>query len=221
MKAGSKLKSAVCAAEAMVVKAGVGSVECGGKPMLADKPAELGEIDPAFSGGSQIGKRYVDADGKWDKYSYVPAYVRRYPFILLASTDERLTLGIDTAANVAGEGARALFQADGKETEVVTQTMDFCSQFHNAFMFTREFSEALKKADLVTDCLLEIEPQPGQRVSLGTFKRIDEEKFKKLPDSTIQEWFKNGYMHACYFLLQSMNNWDVLLVRAGMTVPPR
>ena len=164
---------------------------------------------------------FVDADGKWDKYSYVPAYVRRYPFILLASTDERLTLGIDTAANVAGEGARALFQADGKETEVVTQTMDFCSQFHNAFMFTREFSEALKKADLVTDCLLEIEPQPGQRVSLGTFKRIDEEKFKKLPDSTIQEWFKNGFMHACYFLLQSMNNWDVLLVRAGMTVPPR
>ena len=66
MKAGSKLKSAVCATEAMVVKAGEGTVECGGRPMLADKPAELGEIDPAFAGGSQIGKRYIDADGKWE-----------------------------------------------------------------------------------------------------------------------------------------------------------
>ena len=66
MKAGSKLKSAVCATEAMVVKAGEGTPECGGKPMLADKPAELSAIDPAFSGGSQIGKRYIDADGTWE-----------------------------------------------------------------------------------------------------------------------------------------------------------
>ena len=27
------------------------------------KPAELGTIDPAFSGGTQIGKRYVDEAG--------------------------------------------------------------------------------------------------------------------------------------------------------------
>lgn len=66
MKAGSKLKSAVCATEAMVVRAGDGTLECGGRPMQADKPAELGEIDPAFAGGSQIGKRYIDADGTWE-----------------------------------------------------------------------------------------------------------------------------------------------------------
>lgn len=66
MKAGSKLKSAVCTTEVMVVKAGDGAVECGGKPMLADKPAELGDIDPAFGNGSQIGKRYIDADRKWE-----------------------------------------------------------------------------------------------------------------------------------------------------------
>lgn len=66
MKAGSKLKSAVCATEAMVVKAGKGTVECGGKPMLTDKPADLGEIDPGFAGGSQIGKRYIDSTGTWE-----------------------------------------------------------------------------------------------------------------------------------------------------------
>jgi len=66
MKAGSKLKSAVCATEVMVVCAGDGTLECEGKPMQADKPAEFGEIDPAFAGGSQIGKRYIDADGTWE-----------------------------------------------------------------------------------------------------------------------------------------------------------
>jgi len=66
MKAGSKLKSAACATEVLVVRCGDGVVECGGAPMLADKPAELGTIDPAFSSGAQIGKRYVDARGAFE-----------------------------------------------------------------------------------------------------------------------------------------------------------
>jgi len=66
MKAGSKLKSAVCTTEAMVVRASDGTLECGGKPMLADKQTEMGEIDPAFAGGSQVGKRYIDAEGRWE-----------------------------------------------------------------------------------------------------------------------------------------------------------
>jgi len=160
---------------------------------------------------------YVDANNKWENGVYVPAYVRRHPFILLGGgTDERLTLGIDAAANSSVEGARPLFNADGKETEAVTQALDFCDQFHNAYLFTREFSAALKKANIVDDRSLEVELSPGKRSMIGSFKRIDEEKFKALPDSLILEWRKLGFLHAIYFQLQSMNNWDMLLARNGM-----
>jgi hypothetical protein len=64
MKAGTKLKSTVCDTEVMVIRgAADATVDCGGAPMADDKPATLGEIDPAFAEGSKIGKRYVDADG--------------------------------------------------------------------------------------------------------------------------------------------------------------
>lgn len=63
MKPGSKLKSAVCDTEVMVIKGAGLVVECGGKPMAEDKPATLGEVDPAFAEGTKIGKRYVDAAG--------------------------------------------------------------------------------------------------------------------------------------------------------------
>lgn len=63
MKPGSKLKSAVCDTEVMVIKAGDGVLECGGAPMAEDKPAQLGEIDPAFAEGTKMGKRYVDTAG--------------------------------------------------------------------------------------------------------------------------------------------------------------
>ncbi len=159
---------------------------------------------------------FITPAGQWDAGFYVPAYIRRHPFILLGGNDDRLTLGIDVASAATGADARPLFKDDGKETEVVTQALDLCNQFHGAFLFTRDLSTALKKSDIVVDCTLEIEPTPGQRSTLGTFKRVDEEKFKEVPDSVILEWRKAGFLHAIHFLLQSMNNWDLLLIKAGL-----
>ena len=60
MKPGTKLKSAVCDTEIMVIRAGEGTIECGGAPMAEAKPASPGEINPDFAEGTKIGKRYVD-----------------------------------------------------------------------------------------------------------------------------------------------------------------
>ncbi len=61
MKAGTKLKSAVCDTEVVVIKTNGAPIECGGAPMEAERPAQRGTLDPAFAGGTKIGKRYVDA----------------------------------------------------------------------------------------------------------------------------------------------------------------
>jgi hypothetical protein len=63
MKPGMKLKSAACDTEVMVVRGKDVVVECGGAPMGPDKPASPTALSPGLAGGSQIGKRYVDADG--------------------------------------------------------------------------------------------------------------------------------------------------------------
>jgi len=63
MKPGSKLKSAVCDTEVMVIRAAEGSLECGGAAMVDDKADASGELNPDFAEGTQMGKRYVDADG--------------------------------------------------------------------------------------------------------------------------------------------------------------
>ena len=66
MKPGTKLKSAVCDTEVMVIKTGGGQIECGGAPMAEAKPATPGELSPDRSGGTLMGKRYVDPDGKYE-----------------------------------------------------------------------------------------------------------------------------------------------------------
>jgi len=67
LKAGTRLKSAVCNTEVMVVAAPKDDVvlSCGGAPMIdmgAEKPAGAAIADDA-KGGTQIGKRYVNEAG--------------------------------------------------------------------------------------------------------------------------------------------------------------
>ncbi len=70
MKPGSKLKSAVCDTEVMVIRGTADAVvECGGVAMAEQAPgerraAERRPVDPKFAQGTRIGKRYVDADGR-------------------------------------------------------------------------------------------------------------------------------------------------------------
>jgi len=66
LKAGSRWRSAVCDTEVVVVRApsGATSLECGGQPMVphdAEKPAGA-QLDPAHAEGTQMGKRFADAD---------------------------------------------------------------------------------------------------------------------------------------------------------------
>jgi hypothetical protein len=157
---------------------------------------------------------FVDHKGHWDSISYIPAYVRRYPFILLGGPqDERLTLGVEATANSKAKDARPLFNDDATPTDAVKQALDFCDQFHGAYLFTRDFCDALKKTDIMEEKSVEVELSPGQRMNLGSFNRINEEKFKALPDETIVEWHKKGYLHGVCFHLQSLNNWDNLISR--------
>jgi len=64
MKPGTKLTSAVCDTQVMVIRSTDAVVECGGAPMVEQSSPERRPINPAFAQGTRIGKRYVDSGGK-------------------------------------------------------------------------------------------------------------------------------------------------------------
>lgn len=66
MKPGTRLKSATCDTEVMVIRTADGTIECGGAPMAEAKPAEPAPLNADFSGGTLMGKRYVDAGGQYE-----------------------------------------------------------------------------------------------------------------------------------------------------------
>ena len=68
MRPGVRLRSAVCDVEVMVVRAGAPELDlrCGGQQMRPMDDARPRARGPAagFDAGTQLGKRYVDADGR-------------------------------------------------------------------------------------------------------------------------------------------------------------
>src|SRR5262249_36082829 len=66
LKPGTRIKSAVCPTELMVIQAPAGDadVRCGGAPMPGIVGPKRGPgIDPDLQAGPQTGKRYVDTAG--------------------------------------------------------------------------------------------------------------------------------------------------------------
>ena len=67
IKPGTRLRSAVCTTEVMVIQAPDAEIDvrCGGAPLvdLGAKPTAGMTPAPELSGGTQIGKRYVSAAG--------------------------------------------------------------------------------------------------------------------------------------------------------------
>ncbi len=66
MKPGTRLKSAACDTEVMVIRCADGTIQCGGAPMGEAKPAEAAALSPDFSAGTLMGKRYVDEAGTYE-----------------------------------------------------------------------------------------------------------------------------------------------------------
>lgn len=153
---------------------------------------------------------FVDKDGNWTPNTYIPAYVRRYPFILSESPDgDTLSLCIEDAPGVLvkGDAGDKFFDDKKQPTQLSKNAMEFCRSYHMAAKQTQAFGEALLAADILVDRAAEITVKGGQRVSFSGFRIVDEEKFNKLPEKTFIEWRNKGWLAGVYAHLFSGLHW--------------
>jgi hypothetical protein len=155
---------------------------------------------------------FVNDKGEWQKDTYIPSYIRRYPFILTEINDgESLSLCIDDADGVMAENDNnPLFDAEAKPTDLAKNAMEFCKSYHSASLQTLEFSEALAKSDLLVDRTAELLIAGNQKVNFSGFQIIDEEKFNKMDEKTFLEWHKKGWIGAIYAHLFSGFHWNTI-----------
>lgn len=164
---------------------------------------------------------FVDAGGDWAASAYVPAYVRRYPFILGEEPGgEFVTLCIDHCARVlAGEGAgKPLFQGE-EPTRLVKSAFEFCQSYRAMEAATSPFVEALIEHELLDARVATVALPEGGEIRLQGFATIDEARLRTLPDDVFLEFRHKGWLKAVYAQLQSTLNWNLLADRLVTRTP--
>jgi len=162
---------------------------------------------------------FVNSKGRWKDGTYVPAYVRKYPFILMDIPERKeFALCIDEAApqfKASGaKGALTLFE-DDKPTEATRNALEFCTAYQNHYQITRAFCEGIRDAGLLMPTRSDIKLANGREIHLGGFFAIDEKKVGELSDETIVDFHKKGWLPLIYASLISYSNWKLLVDMAS------
>jgi hypothetical protein len=160
----------------------------------------------------------VDKEGRWDAGTYIPAFARRYPFVLAEGDDKSvLTVCVDeTYSGLNEQRGEALFDEDGKESPYLKRVLDFLRAFHADMTRTRDFASRLHELGLLASKVITIEQQregKAERQQLEGLWVVDEEKLRGIDDARIVEVFRNGYMGWVYAHLLSLGNVRRLAAR--------
>lgn len=154
---------------------------------------------------------FIDAAGKWRDDYYIPAYVRRYPFIFSEVPDsQRLVLCVDeAAANFEPVSSRPMF-VDGKPVEALQRAFKFNERFQAHFEETRRFGAWLEENKMLEDRMARADLGNGQTFTVQGFRLINPERLRAFDDAQVLELHKRGWLPLLHFHLQSLHNWDLL-----------
>lgn len=163
---------------------------------------------------------FVDATGEFRADAYLPAYVRRYPFVFANDdSQQRMILCIDRAASFLGEGGEVPLFENGEPSAYVNNAMEFCNNFETERLRTEAFVQMLTELDLFEVREANFTPRnadgsAGQPQKLAEYFAISEDKLKALPIEKLAELRDNGALGQIYAHLISLLAWDRLIAVA-------
>ncbi len=175
----------------------------------------------AVMGINQEENLFIQPDGAFVVGAYIPAYIRRYPFVLANdSQNSQLVVCIDRAASMLGElPDLAFFDAKGQPTEYTQGCIQFCNDFEAEARRTESFCNLLRELDLfevrkATFTPSNADGSAGEAQQIAEYFAVSEEKLKALPEAKIKELFDNGALAQIYAHLNSLLGWDRLIALA-------
>lgn len=187
-----------------------------------DSPVPL-----ALMGLNEGVNTFVDADGKLLDQVYVPAYVRRYPFLLarLRENTDELSLCFDPTAGAIGpfEEGDPVF-VDGQPSDSIKTMLEFCEQFEQAGQRTTAFMQELVNAELLMEGEVSIQlVDSDQPFVYRGFQMVNEEKLRDLRGDTLRKMMQSGLLplvHAHLFSLGLMREIFARQVEQGRIQTP-
>lgn len=184
-----------------------------------------GTLPLALLGARRGENAYVRPSGHWAA-RYVPAHVRRYPFVLAESapanaaqgangtngasaadtTGTRLVMVDADAPHLVSEGGLPLFETDGKPSQVLQQVQNVLVMLERDSLRTLQLMAEIEAAGLLIERMIPLQPKTGAPLGLNGLRVVDEERLAALDPATLHALQKSGALRLVYAHLMSMAN---------------
>ncbi len=161
---------------------------------------------------------FVDEDGDWKEGCYIPAILRRAPFVLMQESKDGkagVNLCLDVESPLVSKQTGAALFKDGRPTPLVAKMATFAASFSKEQARTRIFINACRQQDLLVERQMEITLASGQKIVFSGFRVLDEERLRKLSDADAVEWFRRGWTALAFAHFLSLGNMGRLHHRAN------
>ncbi|MBV9993593.1 MAG: SapC family protein [Caulobacteraceae bacterium] len=164
---------------------------------------------------------FVQPDGSFQIGAYIPAYIRRYPFVLAADESrQQLVVCIDRDAAMLGEDYDlAFFDEKGEPTDYTNGCVQFCNDFEAEGRRTEAFVNLLRELDLFKVKKAMFTPAnpdgtAGEPQQVAEYYAVSDEKLKALPAEKLKELVGNGAVSQIYAHQMSLAGWDRIFALA-------
>jgi hypothetical protein len=160
---------------------------------------------------------YLTDEGGWDA-KYIPAFVRRYPFVFSQSPDGKtFTLCIDETwegCNREGRGER-LISPEGERTPFLEKLMTFLQDYQRNIQRTTAYGNKLKELGLLESKAANFTLPGGKTVTLRGFMAVNREKLNALTGETLSQLAQTGELEVTYAHVLSISNLSLMLERVA------
>lgn len=155
----------------------------------------------------------LGADLQWRAGMYVPAYIRRYPFILV-QYESGQKIGFDPdAPHFLNEGGEPIFPS-GSDGGALARIQSFCGAFDLAARETEAFSFSLDENKLLLPAQTSISVSGVQDIVVDGFEVVDEARLRALNPETLADWLRRGWLSFIESHHASLDRWADMVSRS-------
>lgn len=160
---------------------------------------------PVFITGFEPGQNlFVKPDGEWTG-EYIPAFIRRYPFIIGEVEGGRPLVCVDEASDsLSRDKGEALFLENGEDAPHLKDVVKFTGDYLAAANRTAAFVDALQTNDLFQSVTIAVRTSETSNRTIHGAMSIDVAKFDALSDEALLDFRKKGFLQAIYSQISSV-----------------
>lgn len=166
---------------------------------------------------------FVGSEGHWEQGAYIPAFVRRYPFVLsqddnspggefdvCIDENHRGFSGLD--GSPPAPNGQPLFLTDGTNAPLLDAAINYLKQFNAEMKRTRDFAAELDGFGLLEKRHIEVRRE-GNTSAVEGFRVVSEPRIAELKANQIKRLAEKGYLALAYAHILSMRQVQRLAAR--------